>query len=219
MATRVAVIVDGAYLDKEMQEFRKCAAKGEIRASHIKAIAQACLSKRGNEELFRIYYYHCPPYEGSQPRPFRTDSHRDFAATKVASYQRRFQNDIRLSPLFAYRRGVLRWRGWVCRADEIEDPDAPARELRWRPDLQQKQVDIKIGLDIAWLASKSIVDVVCIISGDTDFVPAMKFARREGVQIRIASFSHVPGPPHNNLREHSDGIISLDLKKIIESCH
>lgn len=42
---------------------------------------------------------------------------------------------------------------------------------------------MKIGLDVAWLASKGIVDRIILVAADTDFIPAMKFARREGVQV------------------------------------
>lgn len=48
-----------------------------------------------------------------------------------------------------------------------------------------KRVDMKIGLDVAWLASKGIVDRIILVTADTDFVPAMKFARREGVQVLL----------------------------------
>jgi len=57
------------------------------------------------------------------------------------------------------------------------------------PDLKQKRADIKIGLDVAWLASKRLVDRIALVTGDTDFVPVMKFARREGVQVILIPMS------------------------------
>ena len=38
----------------------------------------------------------------------------------------------------------------------------------------QKGVDIRIGLDIARIAVKHIVDIIVLVTGDSDFVPVMK---------------------------------------------
>jgi uncharacterized LabA/DUF88 family protein len=65
---------------------------------------------------------------------------------------------------------------------------------------------MKIGLDMAWLSSKRIVDKIIIVSNDTDFVPAMKFARREGVLVYVAPTSDFP---NENFLIHSDGIIKI----------
>ncbi|MFL5540716.1 MAG: NYN domain-containing protein [Longimicrobiaceae bacterium] len=46
---------------------------------------------------------------------------------------------------------------------------------------------MKIGLDVAWRASKGIVDRIVLVTGDSDFVPALKFARREGVQVVLVT--------------------------------
>ncbi|MDT5157346.1 MAG: hypothetical protein QOH51_1703 [Acidobacteriota bacterium] len=46
---------------------------------------------------------------------------------------------------------------------------------------------MKIGLDVAWLASKSIVEKIILVMADSDLIPAMKFARREGVQVVLVT--------------------------------
>lgn len=48
---------------------------------------------------------------------------------------------------------------------------------------EQKGVDMRIGLDIASLSYKKQVDQIILISGDSDFVPAAKLARREGIDF------------------------------------
>ncbi len=211
MPKKVAVIIDGGFLLKEFGRFRNITARQRIELSHIRAVADAAV-QGGEEELFRVYYYHCPPYAGQQQEPF-TATVVDFARTPVASWQTALQQDIRLAPNFAYRRGVIRWRGWTCSPRNVA-PETKAKDLRWRPNLSQKQVDIKIGLDIAWLASKGIADIIAIVSGDTDFVPAMKFARREGVQVRLITFKQRAGGPHHNLVEHSDFVTTVDLEQV-----
>ena len=72
-------------------------------------------------------------------------------------------------------------------------------------DLSQKMVDIKIGLDIASISLKRQVEQIVLISGDSDFVPASKLARREGIDFILDPMWN-PIKPH--LFEHIDGLIS-----------
>jgi len=51
--------------------------------------------------------------------------------------------------------------------------------------LEQKGVDMRIGMDVASLSIKRLVERIILISGDTDMVPAIKLARREGVQVCV----------------------------------
>lgn len=48
---------------------------------------------------------------------------------------------------------------------------------------RQKGIDMKIGVDITSLALKKFVDTIVLFSGDSDFVPAAKLARREGIDF------------------------------------
>ena len=76
-------------------------------------------------------------------------------------------------------------------------------------DMHQKGIDMKIGVDIASLALKRFVDKIVLISGDSDFVPAAKLARREGIDFVLDPMhtSHV----ESTLFEHIDGLTSIPL--------
>ena len=50
-------------------------------------------------------------------------------------------------------------------------------------EIKQKGVDMRLGLDIASLAYKKLVNQIVLIAGDADFVPAAKLARREGIDV------------------------------------
>jgi len=65
---------------------------------------------------------------------------------------------------------------------------------------------MRIGLDIASLTLKRHVDIVVLVSGDSDFVPAMKFARREGAQLFLVTFGHGVRP---EMLEHSDLVLDM----------
>ena len=65
---------------------------------------------------------------------------------------------------------------------------------------------MRIGLDIASLALKQQVDILVLVTGDSDFVPPMKFARREGIQFAIVTLGH---KVHQDLLEHVDFSLSF----------
>ena len=69
----------------------------------------------------------------------------------------------------------------------------------------QKGVDMKIGLDIASLSYKKLVDQIVLISVDSDFVPAAKLARLEGIDFILDPMGH---PINDALQEHIDGLRS-----------
>ena len=72
--------------------------------------------------------------------------------------------------------------------------------------LRQKGVDMRIGLDISTLTLKKQVDTIILVTGDSDFVPAAKLARREGVEFLLDPLWQ---SVKDDLHEHVDGIISV----------
>ncbi len=164
--------------------------------------AAACVAE--DEELFRIYYYDCPPYDRKETNPV-SGRQIDFGATPTARRNQSLCDAIALKPHVAFRRGVLSFDGWslskTATRDLIQRP-RPVTEDDLVPTLRQKRVDMKIGLDVAWLASKRIVDRIILVTGDSDFVPAMKFARREGVQVILVTMGQ--RQIKRDLREHAD---------------
>ena len=73
-------------------------------------------------------------------------------------------------------------------------------------DINQKGVDIRIGLDMARLALRDLVRAVVVVTGDSDFVPAFKFVRREGVKVMLDTLGHHAA--RRELRAHADFVIS-----------
>ena len=58
------------------------------------------------------------------------------------------------------------------------------------PSLQQKGVDTKIGLDMAWVSYEKIAKNILLVTGDSDFAPAMKTARRNGIFVYLYTLNH-----------------------------
>ena len=81
----------------------------------------------------------------------------------------------------ALRIGELSFDGWKT------DQHNPKK---WKPDFKQKGVDMKVGLDMAWMATKGIVDKIVLIAGDSDFISPIKFVRKEGLQVYLYKMNH-----------------------------
>jgi uncharacterized LabA/DUF88 family protein len=73
------------------------------------------------------------------------------------------------------------------------------------PTINQKGVDMRIGLDIAWIALKKVAETMVLVTGDSDFVPAMKFARKEGMRVYLAPLGHTS--IFRELKAHADRIL------------
>jgi uncharacterized LabA/DUF88 family protein len=157
-----------------------------------------------DEELFRIYCYHCPPYDGTETHPM-TRAAINFAATPIHRAMTQFIKDLKLTDNVAFRSGEMSFDGWLIKKQAARDIIRTGRALRpddFAPDLNQKGIDVKIGLDVAWLASKNIVERIILVAADSDFIPAMKFARREGVQVVLVTLGHAQ--TKRELKEHAD---------------
>ena len=69
---------------------------------------------------------------------------------------------------------------------------------------------MRIGVDIASMAFKKQVDQIILIAGDSDFVPAAKMARREGIDFIL---DPMWATIKDSLFEHIDGLRSNWGKK------
>lgn len=176
-------------------------------AIEVRDFALHCI--QAVEELFRIYCYHCLPYGEQEIHPF-TRAVIDFSATPKFTAMSRFMRDLAVLDNIAFRSGQLSFDGWLIKRTSVPSIIRTGRALTgndFQPDLKQKHVDMKIGLDVAWLSSKGIVDRIILVTADSDFVPAMKFARREGVQVVLVTMGHML--VKRDLKVHADELRSV----------
>ncbi|MFH1137166.1 MAG: NYN domain-containing protein [Pseudomonadota bacterium] len=182
---KVAVLLDGGHVLHELHGrlgFR------QPTVDEMEQFAHKCYDPQ-KEDLFRIYYYDCPPFDGKAKNP-ATGVYQDFSTQPEFAARSRFYTLLATRDAFAFRAGNLKCQGFSVRPRAVSAYFQSGRAIipeDLRPNLRQKGVDIKIGLDISWLSSKKIVDRIILCTDDSDFIPAMKFARREGVQVVIAT--------------------------------
>ncbi len=206
MGKTVAVLLDGGFVQKRLYQLlgRKMPT-----AKDILAFANKCVAS--DEELFRIYYYDCPPFGGTLVHPMSGVSE-DFSTTTVFTARTKLLDELAHSDHVAFRGGVLSSDGWKLKykaQQALMKTSRACSAADFEPDFNQKRVDMKIGLDVAWLSSKSIVERVILVTADTDFVPSMKFARREGVQVVLVPMG--TRMLNKALRAHADEVRSVKL--------
>ena len=166
---KAAVLVDGGYLRVLSRK-----AGHAYDPDFIERVALSCVDA-GVERMLKVLYYDCAPYTGTQNQPVS-------GAPTTWSGNDQWLSDLSRRDYFAVRRGVLKFRGYKLKRIPYQ-PTRPRVDADFEPVFEQKGVDMRIGLDIASMSEKEIVDRVILVTGDTDCIPAMKHARKAGVQV------------------------------------
>lgn len=204
---RLALLMDGGYVIKRLQKTQGRFPDGAA----VRGLASHLTSARKSLSLYRVFFYHADPYRDPERHPL-TGEQIDFGSTGPARNHDRLLKELEVTEDFAVRRGELRFRGWRLRfaveraLSEDTNPTISAKDFA--PDLTQKGVDMRVGLDIAALALKRLVDVVVLVTGDADMVPAMRFARREGLRVGLCALG-LEGI-RRELRAHADFILNWE---------
>lgn len=146
-----------------------------------------------DEDLIRVLYYDCPPFRGKKRKPVSNEVH-EFCQSDE------WLHDLAARERFAVRLGVLKWRGWKPR--KVPLPNREPTDADFVPNLEQKGVDLRIGLDIAIYAETGNVDRIVVVTADTDLIPAMKLGRRAGIEIVGVELPR--GPLTRELKAHVD---------------
>lgn len=166
--------------------------------------------KENQERLYRIIYYDCEPYEKKQHNPI-SKKLTDFSKSRQTFFMKCFHDELRKKRLTAIRLGYLHEEGWQIKRQVQDELFKNKRDWNSlteddvRYSLKQKGIDIKIGTDIASIAYKKLAQKIVLISGDSDFVPAAKLARREGIDFVLDPMWAQIKP---DLHEHIDGLKS-----------
>ncbi|MFN0105157.1 MAG: NYN domain-containing protein [Bryobacteraceae bacterium] len=186
MSKKITVLIDGGHL----RSYLKMAHKA-ITADYIEKIGIA--SALVTEEIIRVLYYDCALFNGSTRLPVSRTVQNHAQSTP-------YLHDLAKKDLFAVRRGVLKFRGYVVKKGN--QPSNPPVDADFVPKFQRKGVDMRIGLDMATIAGNRSVELIALMTNDTDYVPAMKLIRRAGVQVALLC---IPGcRPAQELLAHTD---------------
>lgn len=213
---RTAILIDGAFYRK-----RSFYLRGErspiARANELYAYCMSHINDEKHDakhrefrELYRIFYYDCPPLNKTVYHPLLQKGI-NFGHSETYAWATEFFNELKKKRKVALRMGYISDSGTyyalspdatkaLCLGKKtVED----LNEQDFHVAFTQKGVDMRIGLDIASLAYKKQVDQIILIAGDSDFVPAAKLARREGIDFIL---DPMEATIRDDLFEHIDGL-------------
>ena len=217
---KTAILIDGAYFLKRVASvIRPAGERFDVEAvadlleemvrGHLDQLNETWQAPDSAQLLYRNFYYDAWPSD----RKIRTPvSRRQYlhSATEEAKLRVRLFRALHGRRSFAVRLGQVSGSDWMLgreTRDRLLDGDAsalPLSDADFVPSLRQKGVDMRIGLDIASITLKRQADTIVLVSGDTDFVPAAKLARREGARFFLDPLGRtVP----TTLFEHIDGLL------------
>lgn len=213
-----AILVDaGFFLPRHRRLYGDRLPEDVAKDLHRFALAHLSTPRRegGSQrrfELYRIFVYDCPPLAKKAHNPV-TGRAIDFSQSDQAKFRTAFHDALRSLRKVALRLGYLDGHnaGWRLHQWTTKDLLKGRRSVEGLGesdvyyDVRQKSVDMKIGLDIASLAFKNQVSQIVLISGDSDFVPAAKLARREGIDFVL---DPMWATIRRDLHEHIDGLRS-----------
>lgn len=188
MIKKVAVFIDWENIRKGLFERATKIIKKKVDYNNpsnlMKLINSFILENQ--EEIFRVFLYL------SKPLPYAYHNWQKIEFLTQPAYQKHkvFVESIGKNDYIALRSGRLKFRGY---------------NQEKQPIFTQKQVDMLLGLDIAHISYRKLVDRILIFSCDTDIVPALKTARINGLQVIIAICPDVQ-QVDDELRLHSDFI-------------
>jgi uncharacterized LabA/DUF88 family protein len=112
---------------------------------------------RGSER-FRTYFYYCMPHQSEHPS--KEESARTSSANK-------FYSSLKKHPRFEIRLGRL--------SKVSYDP----------PVFEQKGVDVLMSVDLVRLSWSQTIDKAILVTGDSDFVPAVQAAKEAGTIVEL----------------------------------
>jgi uncharacterized LabA/DUF88 family protein len=205
---RYAILLDGGFVVTKLRKKLR-------RFPTAEDLVELCERIQSHQflsglKLLRIYFYNAPPYADSIINPINNAKLR-LASSESVSQNSRLHDKLELKPDFALRMGVTVCHGWKVSRKALSESDGtrPLGSDDLIPHIEQKGVDLRIGIDIARLALNKLVSTIVVVSGDSDFVPAFKFARREGLRVFLDVMGH---PVRRELKVHADRLLDAACK-------
>lgn len=192
---RLIVQIDGGYLRAQSRRDGY-----DYSVDFIEDFAHNMVSK--TEDLLRVLYYDCRPYQGDAPLPV---SGNPYTFKSGGGWL----DELASRDYFAVRTGVLKFRGWKPKSTPV--PTSGLTDMDFRPDFEQKGIDLRIGLDIAAIINTRAADRLALVSADTDLIPALDMARNSGLQVLGVDFPN--GPLHGEILSHFDLVREVSWPK------
>lgn len=221
---RIAVLIDGGFFIKRFNALYNKDKSMPVDAFANTMYTMAHAYVGSSNYLYRIFYYDCYPLNKKFHNPI-SKKVIDFAKSGEYVFRMGLFDNLKRKRKVALRLGSLKdnghWQIYPSKVKELLNGTIIIGDLTENDvflNIRQKSIDMKIGVDIASLSLKKLVDTIVLFSGDADFVPAAKLARREGIDFILDPMNANVDP---QLFEHIDGlkcVIPPGFSKKIDKC-
>jgi len=152
----------------------------------IARLSEILCQKSSGSRRFRTYYYDCMPYQSNPP----TEEEKERYSKKD-----RFFASLRRETAFEVRLGRLQ------RSQDGK--------------FTQKMVDILLSIDLTMLSAKGAIERAILVSGDSDFVPAVKLAKDQGVYMHVFYGKRAHVSAHDQLLDSCDERTELSAEILL----
>ncbi len=111
--------------------------------------------------ILRTYYYNCMPFQDDPPTEHQKEMHakRD---SFIARLQKLNRYEVKLGKL-------------------VKRPCDNCHYIRF----EQKRLDVLMAVDLVRLSASRQIDQAILVTGDSDFVPAVNVAKMDGVLVQL----------------------------------
>jgi len=205
---RYVTLIDGGFVIRKLESrLRRFPMAQDIASVAASIASNECVA--GLSRL-RVYFYHARPAAQVLVNPISKEQI-SLGMTQVFANHARLLDELETTPDFALRPGETDTTGWRVGDTAFRRITRNPRPLRAGdlvPAITQKGVDLRIGLDIARLALMHTVEAIVAVTGDSDLVPAFKFARREGLRVFLCHLGH---GVKRELPAHADRTMRIEL--------
>jgi uncharacterized LabA/DUF88 family protein len=201
-----AILLDGGFVTKRLQLRLQRSATADDIVAECERLQE--LPQLDDYELLRIYYYDAFPSSERVLKPVSRES-LDLSTTERYRLGQSLHDNLILKPHFALRMGQVnlspnKWKMKPQVAKKLINSQRELADDDFLLDISQKGVDMRVGMDMARLALRDMVRTIVVVTGDSDFVPAFKFVRREGVKVILDPLGQNVRP---ELKHHADLVI------------
>ena len=163
---RLIVFVDGNHLYHRMEDYY---------GTHDINIRQLCKKICTiNRNLVEIRYYYSPFKQHLDPNKYREQQ----------IYVEKLKNspDIKIITGKYIRKPILLKQSVLKKIASVVTKDEMHTYV-------EKGIDVNIAVDMLHLASENHYDVAILLSGDSDFVPAITQVRKHHKEVQVAAFT------------------------------
>ncbi len=141
------------------------------------------------ERIHEVNYYEGGAYTGIQNLPISHEP-MNFDIHPAHWMRVRFQRKLSANPFFKFKTSWSSFDRWQIRLEAIEEIQKNPRQLRdddFEPILNEKQIDMKIGMEIVSLSIRKLVKKIILVTPDSDLIPAINFGRTENMFIILVT--------------------------------